>query len=330
MKIRQNGSWSDTNLYIRKNGQWVYINNVKDANEFLLIISQTTTDLNLQTAFDNAFGVGAWTSTKRKRVIINSGVVIGATSPLNYALTIPSGVGGSLTIANNGYIQGAGGAANGGTGGNAIFAGSSGVIFINLGTIYAGGGGGGSGGTGGAGSYAGLGANQFLGASGWYYGIGANYGTRCAAVCGYTFGASYANVFPSISRYQNPASGCGGCDCCNDDAAQSANVFCCYGQPYTTLSSAGGAGGNGGIGQGYLQSATTGASGSAGGTNAGTGGTGGTGGGWGASGGNGGIGGNGNAGVGTSGGSGGLAGYYIVNNGNIIWTTTGTVAGRVG
>ena len=80
MQIRQNGAWVKAKPYIRQNNQWVLVDFLKDANEFLLIISTTTTNLNLQTAFNNTFGSTAWTSTKRKRVIINTGVIIGATS----------------------------------------------------------------------------------------------------------------------------------------------------------------------------------------------------------------------------------------------------------
>jgi len=88
-----------------------------------------------------------------KQFVINSSQTVGSTSVSNAALTIESNGVGSITITNNGSIEGAGGAANGGTGGNALeVAGSVAVTLVNNGTIKAGGGGGGAGGAGGAGS----------------------------------------------------------------------------------------------------------------------------------------------------------------------------------
>jgi len=265
--------------------------------------------------------------------------------PGNYALNIPSGFGGTFRLDNYGSIQGAGGAANSGTGGNAIFAGAA-ISINNQGTIYSGGGGGGQGGTGGAGSYPTLGAYQYLGASGWntFPGYGYDqYGYRCQQTCVVAF-PGYANVYASLTApnaYRNKycCVGCcfgSCCDCCNSDEDQDAYASCCYGQPYITVYTSGGAGGNGGVGRGYNQSAAGGLGGAGGGTNAGNGGTGGTGGDWGTGGGNGFVGANGNAGgapgLGSSGGPayGGLAGFYIVNNANVTWIATGTRAGRVG
>jgi len=88
-----------------------------------------------------------------KQFVINSSQTVGSTSVSNAALTIESNGVGSITVTNNGSIEGAGGAANGGTGGNALeVAGSVAVTLVNNGTIKAGGGGGGNGGAGGAGS----------------------------------------------------------------------------------------------------------------------------------------------------------------------------------
>ena len=317
--------------------------------EILVVVSATTTNLNVSSLFGSY-----WTQTIPKRVVINSGVIIGATNTSNYALNIPSGFGGTVKIDNNGSIRGAGGASNGGDGGPAILAGASGVSIDNQGTIYGGGGGGGKGGTGGAGTYTSLGAFQALGASGWNtfpgYGYG-QYGYRCQQTCIVAF-PSYSNVYASFAGVSNPyrdkyccVACCYGrcCDCCTNDAEQNANASCCYGQPTVTNSSAGGIGGSGGVGQGYNQSATTapifGATNGPldGGTNAGRGGVGGNGSTWGTSGGNGSAGANGNPGlavqtVGVAGGPayGGLGGYYIVNNGNVTWITTGTRLGRVG
>ena len=311
-------------------------------SEILRYITTTSTNVNASSYFTAA----EWASSAPKRLVINSGVTVGATNTSNYALNIPSGFGGTFRLDNNGSILGAGGAANSGTGGSAIFAGAA-ISINNQGTIYSGGGGGGQGGTGGTGSYTSLGANQFLGASGWNtfpgYGYG-QYGYRCQQTCKVAY-SGYANVYASFAGVSNPyrdpvccVACCFGscCDCCNSDAQQNAYASCCYGQPYITVSTSGGGGGAGGRGLGYNQSAADGSGGGGGGTNAGGGGTGGNGGTWGASGKDGGVGANGNASsaplLGTSGGPayGGLAGFYIVNNSNVTWIANGTRAGRVG
>lgn len=344
IKIRSADNWIIPNTYIRVGGAWVLSNNyvryLADwGNELVIYITATTTNVNLQSLFEATYP-GSWAQTAPKRVVINSGVIVGATDTSNYALNIPSGFGGTVKVDNNGSIQGAGGASNGGNGGPAILAGASGVTINNLGTIYGGGGGGGTGGTGGAGSYTSLGAVQALGSSGWNtfpgYGYG-QYGYRCQQTCVVAF-PSYANVYagfnvgnPYRDKYCCVACCYGSCcDCCTNDAEQNAFASCCYGQPSVTNYTAGGSGGAGGVGQGYNQSAANGVGGSAGGTNAGTGGTGGAGGAWGTSGNTGGTGANGNNGVGAGGSGGGAAGYYIVNNGNVTWTTTGTRLGSVG
>ena len=75
-----------------------------------------------------------------KEIVIDSGVELGATSTSQEALQIDSGLSGSMTITNNGTLSGAGGAANGGAGGDAFEANVS-CTLINNGTIRAGGGG---------------------------------------------------------------------------------------------------------------------------------------------------------------------------------------------
>jgi hypothetical protein len=313
MKLRQGGVWANVDTYIREGGQWKYVNFIRDASELLLIISITTVDLNLQTAFNNTFGITAWTSSIKKRVIINPGVIIGATSTVNYALTIPTGVGGTLKIENYGSIQGAGGLPNSGTGGSAIFAGSP-VTFDNQGTIYAGGGGGGQGGTGGLGVYD-CSYIQILGGSG------------CIGCQGCDFSCQY--YFQNYDAFCN--SGCYSYPIYNDGELYVEGNNCeeCGVWVYQNCYSGGGVGGTGGLGQGFNQNLTGGTGGGGGGINAGTGGTGGTGGNWGQSGGNGFSGFNGNYTVGSGGGSGGSGGYYIVNNGNVNWINLGAVAGGV-
>ena len=88
-----------------------------------------------------------------KQIVVNSSQTVGATSTSAPALKIENNGVGSITITNNGSIEGAGGAA-GAVGGNALeVAGSVAVTLVNNGTIKAGGGGGGAGGAGGKGVY---------------------------------------------------------------------------------------------------------------------------------------------------------------------------------
>ena len=327
--IKVNGVWKKFYQNFG-NSSWInMLEGVDDAIDFgvkvtiptdlTIIFNTNQTNINLQSAFNTTFGPTAWASTLPKRVIINSGVIIGSTSNSTYAINIPSGMGGTLRIDNNGSIQGAGGSANSGTGGNAIFAGSL-VTINNVGSIYAGGGGGGRGGNGGQGVYT---TDQPLGP---FAGI-AYSPTRlnCDQACQFTSGLPGAYCFPGSTCVGPRSSGLPGTfytQCTN-----------CYG-PVPTITS-GGTGGNGGVGSGYNISATSGSAGLAGGINAGTGGTGGTGGGFGASGTNGSVGTNGNytaaPQLGQTGGptAGGLAGFYVVNNFRVTWESTGTRLGRV-
>ena len=88
-----------------------------------------------------------------KQILINSSQTVGATSTAAPALKIDSTGAGTITITNNGSIEGAGGAA-GAAGGNALQVdGSVAVTLVNNGTIKAGGGGGGAGGAGGNGVF---------------------------------------------------------------------------------------------------------------------------------------------------------------------------------
>lgn len=296
-----------SNTNVPTSGQISFSNFFCAVAEIVVYITTTSTNVNVSTLFGSY-----WTSNVTKRLIINPGVIVGATNTSNYALTVSSGLIGPLKIDNYGSIQGAGGASNGGTGGNAIFAGSSGVIIDNRGTIYAGGGGGGQGGTGGGGSYTyDCSYVQNLGASNCF-----SIFTTLDQACALTYSGSYC-----AGGAGPPGCAAFGWYCTN--CARYVSQTC-------TAYTSGGTGGSGGVGQGYNQSATTGSVGSAGGTNAGTGGTGGTGGSFGSSGSTGGTGSNGNYTNGSAGSSGGLAGYYIVNNGNVTWTNLGTVAGGVG
>lgn len=110
--------------------------------------SSTATDQSGVGVFGDDFAVNY-----PKEIVINSSQTVGATSTSAPALKIDSTGAGTITITNNGSIEGAGGAA-GAAGGNALQVdGSVAVTLVNNGTIKAGGGGGGAGGTGGNGVY---------------------------------------------------------------------------------------------------------------------------------------------------------------------------------
>ena len=107
-------------------------------------ISSNQTNVSVSTSFGSDFSANV-----AKVLVINSGVEIGATSLSNYALNVPSGMGGTLTIQNAGTLSGAGGDGSsggaGGAGGTALYVASNNVTVTNTGTIRGGGGGGGKG-----------------------------------------------------------------------------------------------------------------------------------------------------------------------------------------
>ena len=107
-------------------------------------ISSNATDQNASTIFGDDYDVDY-----PKIITVNSGVTVGATSTSAYAINVPSGASGSVTIENAGNVYGFGGSA-GNAGGDAIFAGSE-CTVTNTGIIKSGGGGGGNGGVGGKG-----------------------------------------------------------------------------------------------------------------------------------------------------------------------------------
>ena len=88
-----------------------------------------------------------------KEVVVDANVTVGATSTSNSAIQISSGLQGTISLTNNGSIEGAGGAAS--TQGGTALTCSSTVTVVNNGTIKGGGGGGGTGGAGGKGVYTG-------------------------------------------------------------------------------------------------------------------------------------------------------------------------------
>lgn len=269
-------------------------------NEIIYTQSSSTTNMQLSSIFGSN-----WGSSVPKRLIVNSGIIIGGTG--SYALRINGSMGGTLIIENSGSIQGKGGAANGGNGSNAIQADhTSGVTIINNsgGQIYAGGGGGGRGGNGGSGGSGGSGGT---GGGGTYqaytsYGMG-TWASSCGGSCGARHGwpASQYTCVGYCESWEDPC--VSGIDYyCHGDCrkyyAQNTNGG---GGGSGGGGGGGGNGGNGGRGRGYNQSrhngsggsggssGNNGSGGSGGGTNAGSGGTGGQGG----TGGTGGTGGNG-------------------------------------
>ena len=290
-------------------------------NDSEIVAYITTTSVNVDAS--SYFTPQQWLSRRKKRLVVNPGVVVGASSISNYALTIPSGFNGELTLENNGSIQGAGGAANGGTGGNAILA-QARVFINNFGSICAGGGGGGFGGNGGNGGQGSYSVFVFLGDG--YTGV---IGDSCNPGCSDRYGAGA--FCPG-----------GHCQVFGLYASQDVCDNCAIYQTTYTNGGNGGSGGSGGKGRGFEGGNAPGSGGSpgtAGDTNAGNGGAGGaggTGGDWGAYG-NGGAtgetGANGNytaGSPGTGGGGGGAPGYYIINNYNVTWIANGTRLGLVG
>ena len=123
------------------------------ANQVTVTISSGATNQNVSTLFGSNFS-----SAIPKILVINSGVELGATSLSNYALQVPSGMGGTLNIQNAGTISGAGGTggtssgSNGAQGGSALLIVSANVTVQNSGTIRGGGGGGAAGNDGSPGS----------------------------------------------------------------------------------------------------------------------------------------------------------------------------------
>ena len=274
-----------------------------------LVELNNSTNVNAQTAFGNSI----WTGSKRKRIIVPAGVTIGGVGA--DALTVPGGMGGQLIITCRGSIQGYGGSANGGTGGNAINIQQNGNFFIeNYGTIYAGGGGGGQGGQGGLGGSGGTGGQGGSGGTGGggQYDQDTVYNSYPNVyICSGSLNGACANVYGSGAFCGGHTSTVGGSRGC---PTRTYCHNCTKTFTYNTDGGSGGSGGSGGgggnggsrgsggaggRGQGYNQSRQNGSSGSSGGS--GQGGSSGAGGNSGASGGQ-------NAGAGGSGGQGGTGG----------------------
>lgn len=133
------------------------------ANVILRTIVASVTDLNLFAL------AGSPTQAGKFRFDISSGVVIGQVSAIAALIAGAFPAGSDIIINNAGSIQGKGGLANGGSGGDAIKIDVSGVTVTinNTGAILPGGGGGGQGGIGGSGGYGGQGSTT--GSIEWRY-----------------------------------------------------------------------------------------------------------------------------------------------------------------
>ncbi len=287
--------------------------------EVMAYVSSSTNNLVISSLFDG----GDWADgSKRKKLIINSGVTVGSTAAGTPALRTGTGRVHSLIIVNNGTIAGAGGAANGGVGGNALLVEQVSVTVLNSGTLAGGGGGGGKGGTGGSGSVREPATGDSFNDSG-------TSSTRMWVVyVGYAASVHWADPYGPIgSTTENATSLVIGAYTYYRSTLQDTtfgNRYRIYRMSNTVVT--GGAGGNGGRGQGSDGAATAGLTGAVGGTNAGAGGTGGAGGAYGAAGAAGGTGTAGNASSGLAGSAGGAAGGAITGSGYIL-TNTGTVLG---
>jgi hypothetical protein len=268
---------------------------------FSFVIASNQTNANLRTLANAAgySGTGDVTAT------INSGVDIYATTTGNYGLDVGSFPAGSvITLVNNGFISGCGGAgggggangggASGGAGGTALYAGGvSGFTFRlnNASTIRGGGGGGGGG-----------------GGAGYQYGPGYPYQVWAGGGGG--------------GGGQGTTGGGGG-----SGGPGFIQVPCYYaGPPYT--GSAGGSGSSGAAGGGGAPGSVSGVP-----TYPAYGGNGGT---WGAAGSGGGTGSSSASGCcpcypilnyGYAGGGGGAGGYSISGYSKITFISTGTLQG---
>ncbi len=299
------------------------------AKGFKSTISSTTTNLVCNTLFGDDYDVNY-----PKIISINAGVTIGGVS--SEALTIPSGLAGTLVINNAGNIYGAGGVANGGDGRVAVFNQSSGVTINNTGEIRGGGGGGGiggTGGTGGQGSYTTVSYAYGHGSRSWWCYSTCTSPGDCGVIYGGTHGRPIPNATTQYGNYYKGSYYQYGGSC---QAGYQLGIG-------STAYSSGGAGGAGGtppVGQGYNQAAGTGGAGSAGASgsnNSGAGGTGGTagnGGAWATAGqagatGNTGVNGNYSNGAGGAGGGAGGAAGAAVSGTSVTMNNTGTISGTV-
>jgi hypothetical protein len=258
------------------------------SNTLIVPVSSNQVNMNLRTyALSNG-----WNGTSAFQLTINNGVYIYSTSTSTPAITITGSWPGGVTIVNNGYVIGMGGAGgkgvwdnrssvSGNPGGTAIFLGVNATIVNNTGAFIAGGGGGGAGttvttgqgGGGGGGAGGGAGGDEIV-VNGLVYAGGAGGGV----------GLSGSNGILALGGYGGGSGGGGGRILPGTGGAG--------GSTFYNEGIGGGAGGGGATGEAVYERGTAGAGGSAG--NVGGNGSGlleggeaGGGGGWGASGGTG-------------------------------------------
>lgn len=271
-------------------------------------ILTNSTNVLISSLFDPA----DWANASLKKMVINPlGVTIGSNDNTLAALRTGTGRGGLLAIENYGNIDAAGGTLAHPVGGNALDAEEANIELLNDGLIRSGGGLGGLAGQGGAGT------NSTYVDSGWvfnassYYAYGDGYGNFVFRWAGSNIGTTTAgSITQGIYTYHR---------------GNGMHIKRTY---TSTVATTGGLPGNPGRGEGHDGAALAGSPGAAGGTNAGDGGQGGAGGAFGIQGATGADGAAGNNGSGVAGSVGALAGYAIVNSGNVNLTGTGSLLGR--
>jgi hypothetical protein len=317
---REGGLVPGNNTNVPTTGQVGLGNFYGSVNELLQSVTAGAASVSASSLFGSD-----WGSAVPKRISVTSGITIGK-------LTIESGMGGTLEVDVYGEIQGTGGSANGGSGGNAIDSNHSFTLNVQSGgAVRGGGGGGGLGGTGGGGQYSTT-SNQYRNGSRPYNGFerksGAYHNASWARPAFYSYPYYVGGVgLNSYSLTGNDgAYYTAGGQYFNDNEGHSGRNI--NRQSTSTTNTNGGSGGNGGVGAGYGQSSSGGSAGSAGGTNAGTGGTGGSGGGFGSAGSTGATGANGNRTNGSAGSGGGAAGKAVnMISGTLTLNNSGTVNG---
>lgn len=310
------------------------------ASEIAKTLTGGTGAVTLQSLFTNA----EWTSSTPKRVTLPAGAIRGRSDSTAAVVTVgPDAWAGSLTFDVHGTIEGAGGAANGGVGGNAFDANRTGLtgqrVNVNVfGALRAGGGGGGAGGKGGDGSAT---VTVREPATGNAYVANVTQWT----ISDNTTGGQPPWMTRTNGRWQgttviNQNRGgaapmpiwsvvFNGWTYFADQTAPISNgVFGVFRTQDQTGATIGGAGGAGGRGEGHGQTRSDGIAGLVGGANAGQGGTGGRGGLFGADGNGGSSGTNGTVTGGAAGGSAGLSGFAIANLANATLINNGTLLGR--
>jgi len=299
------------------------------AAETVLYAPSNSFATNIADIFNNA-EAGLWASTtKKKRLIVNQAV-----GPL--VINSAFGAGLTIEVTSAGSINGFGGAANSGVGGNALnITTATGITLINNGVIRGGGGGGGKGGNGGTGTFN---ISERVPPSGDYpYGTAAGQAMWTVlssselrwdgALLAGSFGTGVTQITVGEWTYHRSTLVATLPPGTLPNQPFPAFRYAVFRTRTITTTSSGGAGGNGGRGQGWDGAAAAGANGAAGGTNAGAGGKGGNGGAYGNAGATGATGASGNAGAGAAGTAGGAAGKAINGYNRVSYSGSGSLLG---